>query len=653
MKNCINCGTALDDKAMFCVECGTKQPAQEMKCIQCGAVLQPGAKFCAECGAKQVAKKQFCTNCGAELKEGMKFCVECGTPANNYKPSTAPAAPAQAQKAVVAETPEEIEEDWGEISRNYKLKRGGDKLYGFVDETGEWVIEPKYKEANNFIDGYAAVNQNGKWGFIKPNGEWHVKPKFDQIRTFYDGFAQVKLNDKWGFIKPDGTYLIEPQFEWVDAFNEGFASVHLDNKKGYITKTGSYLVKPIFDTVYDFEDGKACVEMNGNSVFDIKKGELYPDGTIYLDGVKTSVAELYRGVMKVKKDRHDRYGFVDNDDEWVISPIYDKASPFNSDGLALVKKDGKYGYINYDGGYVVKPTFDDGWSFSEGFAKIKLNGKYGFIKTDGSYLVEPIFDEASYFDHGRASIEKDGEPGYLYPDGKLIINGRRVDLNAKPKDTETSKKQKDGTKESVKPKRRELYPFMDPDDGKWGYQDEDGNVRFLANYDEAGEFIGDYARVVLCGNELYIDRKGNMYQDNEGTPLEIPADNDSDSDYEYSSNEDYSYGEMKPKNSFSKKLLGSVANKIKHTLIYGTESGKKDTTPKDEAAEFRPREVRKVWTCTYVGRHPQAPHMIQVPSVNQIGHPVLNEIVAVLMDMGFNRSLAVSICGSESNWKCQ
>jgi class 3 adenylate cyclase/tetratricopeptide (TPR) repeat protein len=46
--NCANCGTANDEGAKFCNECGSPLQAG---CPNCGAANKPGAKFCNECGA--------------------------------------------------------------------------------------------------------------------------------------------------------------------------------------------------------------------------------------------------------------------------------------------------------------------------------------------------------------------------------------------------------------------------------------------------------------------------------------------------------------------------------------------------------------------------------------------------------------------------
>ncbi len=44
--------------------------------------------------------------------------------------------------------------------------------WGFIDERQQWVIQPRFEDAQEFRGGRAAVRQNGKWGFINKKGEW-------------------------------------------------------------------------------------------------------------------------------------------------------------------------------------------------------------------------------------------------------------------------------------------------------------------------------------------------------------------------------------------------------------------------------------------------------------------------------------------------
>lgn len=61
-----------------------------------------------------------------------------------------------------------------EKARMYSLKKG-DK-YGFINEKGEWTIEPKYDEAWEFeMNGLAQVKLNGKKGVVNMKGEFNPK----------------------------------------------------------------------------------------------------------------------------------------------------------------------------------------------------------------------------------------------------------------------------------------------------------------------------------------------------------------------------------------------------------------------------------------------------------------------------------------------
>ena len=64
-------------------------------------------------------------------------------------------------------------------------------------------------------------------------------------------------------------------------------------------------------------------------------------------------------------------------------------------------------------------------------------------------------------------------------------------------------------------------------------------------------------------------------------------------------------------------------------------------------------DIKKVWTCTYVGRNHQAPEMIQVPSIYTTPGPTLNEIEEALIKMGYSKQAAGSIKGSNLDWKCK
>ncbi|MEM6300072.1 MAG: WG repeat-containing protein, partial [Bacteroidota bacterium] len=56
-----------------------------------------------------------------------------------------------------------------EIERPYLIRKDG--YFGFIDEYGEILIQPKYTEVYPFGAGLTAVEENESWFFINERGE--------------------------------------------------------------------------------------------------------------------------------------------------------------------------------------------------------------------------------------------------------------------------------------------------------------------------------------------------------------------------------------------------------------------------------------------------------------------------------------------------
>jgi hypothetical protein len=58
-----------------------------------------------------------------------------------------------------------------------------------------------------------------------------------------------------------------------------------------------------------------------------------------------------------------------------------------SEGVAAVKApNGRWGFINNNQQWVIQPRFEEAKDFQSGKAAVKLNGKWGFINKRGDWL---------------------------------------------------------------------------------------------------------------------------------------------------------------------------------------------------------------------------------------------------------------------------
>ena len=140
-----------------------------------------------------------------------------------------------------------------ELEQNFK--------YGFIDETGQIVVNPIFEGAHDFSEGLAAVcvgtgcygklgdsSKEEKWGYIDRNGKLVITPQFESAGEFKEGFASVSIGGKYGYIDKSGKFAINPQFYLAWPFDGGFANVSIkegDNfKYGWIDRSGKYVWQP-------------------------------------------------------------------------------------------------------------------------------------------------------------------------------------------------------------------------------------------------------------------------------------------------------------------------------------------------------------------------------------------------------------------------
>lgn len=307
-----------------------------------------------------------------------------------------------------------------------------DGYYGYINIDGEYVIEPKFKNARDFSEGLAAVsvyyNDEEMWGYINTQGEFIIEPQFTRAYSFSEGLARIEGKDRtYGYIDSSGEYVIEPQFLDAHAFSEGLAVVQTKEEKyGFVNTEGEYAIEPQFEAASDFSEGLA----------------------------------------KVVKEK--LCGYINTKGEYVIEPQFEKASSF-SEGLAVVERESLYGYINTKGEYVIEPQFGAANDFSEGLAKVVKGvesywyidaegkckteatgwwswhdhfavglalqkndeGLFGYINVNGEYVIEPQFTSASeFYDDGYAIVYKKGEKHAIIDrEGNVILEGDKYNLS--------------------------------------------------------------------------------------------------------------------------------------------------------------------------------------------------------------------------------
>jgi hypothetical protein len=323
--------------------------------------------------------------------------------------------------------------------------------WGFIDQTGKYVIEAKFIMVKSFSEGLAAVifkeNENAyrNLGYIDQTGRSVIPPQFSgegAASGFSEGLAAVNVNvgktDKWGYIDKSGKLVIEPQFAAAGPFSEGRAMVgiaepswSIDYKWGFIDKEGRTIAKPQYESVDQFSEGLAPVvikrkvgfiDLQGKMVIEPQFG---PDGTGGCASLgRVGASRFSEGLAAVRLESQEwakDWGFIDRLGNWAIQPAFACAAPF-SEGLAVVgirDEQGHwlYGYIDKTGTTVIKPQFSEAGSFVGKLASVTIG------MTDEQAVVKAMADREA--GKPEAEIEKElkkfrQKHAYIDRTGKLV-----------------------------------------------------------------------------------------------------------------------------------------------------------------------------------------------------------------------------------------
>ena len=202
------------------------------------------------------------------------------------------------------------------------------------------VLSRQYDRVDDFHDGLAEVELNGKYGFINTEGDEVTPLKYDSVWEFQEGFYPVKLNGKWGLINTQGEEVTPLKYDWIEDFRDGFAKVVLvvngKAKCGFVNTEGKEVMS-LYDGVWAFREGLAGVRLDGKWGFINTKGEAV------IPPQYDDVEDFYEGFARVMLN--DKCGLINSVGEEVIPPKYDDVRVFHDDGFAEVELDGKEGFV--------------------------------------------------------------------------------------------------------------------------------------------------------------------------------------------------------------------------------------------------------------------------------------------------------------------
>ena len=334
----------------------------------------------------------------------------------------------------------------------------GERLWGYVDKTGSWVIKPqfaalgsepmgtvalclgpnqgaqlsqRYADALLVVPGVftgdlmpaqqgesdgSSSSDEGLWGYIDRTGAWAIKPQYQAAALFSEGLALVQdTEDSLHYIKPDGTDAFGA-LDCSDAtcFCQGRAfllSTRQDEAWGEIDTTGAWAHQSAADPSLPYcytipliytADGlarlhKQYLDADENPVVDFS--ELYPD-TFYTEN-DFAGCDYHEGRLSFD-------GFIFDTTPAVTCPTRIGSSTYD-----IQHKNHTYQRTTYfkDGGLSAQDT---------------ALGLWGYADPNGAWVIAPRFSWAFPFSEGKAFVQElaTGDTGWIDATGAWVIPPR-------------------------------------------------------------------------------------------------------------------------------------------------------------------------------------------------------------------------------------
>jgi len=216
---------------------------------------------------------------------------------------------------------------------------------------------------------------------------------------------------------------------------------------------------------------------------------------------------------------------------FAIPPEMGGESSF-SEGLAVVKLNGKYGYMDTQGRVVIPARFDQARSFSEGLALVQVNGTWSFIDRTGNQVITapPSTVEIAPFSDGLARFTNEAsETGFIDKNGQVVIAPQPRYIGSFSEGLATiAVDSKIGFIDKtgaivIAPQFEATRDFSDglaavkvrlsDTQSRWGFIDRSGNMVIEPQFYEVQQFSEGLAPVNVSGGNVsggwgYIDRSG-------------------------------------------------------------------------------------------------------------------------------------------------
>lgn len=292
------------------------------------------------------------------------------------------------------------------------VKKGN--YWGYINSSGEYIVKPKFDDAQPFEDELAIVDYLGFDMAISKKGKIIINDNAEKISFEHRGYVLVKSQYRTDLYNPHGFSTYQTYNE-LSAIRIGYLEKTESGKVGFVTMEGINTLQPVYDEITPM--GSQYLKL----VQEDKVGLANFAGKIIMQP-STRYQEIGQITdSKIAVQINGSWGFVNFREQLVIANRYDDVKSITEE-LTMVKMNQKWGIINPLEKILVQPNIDEILPCQEGVMIIQKGTKQGVIAMDGKQELEPKYDRIAQCLNGMFIVEEDGKFGIFSSKGKPIVS---------------------------------------------------------------------------------------------------------------------------------------------------------------------------------------------------------------------------------------
>lgn len=286
------------------------------------------------------------------------------------------------------------------------------RQWGFIDKSGQFVIEPKYDSVWDFSeDNIAQVFKNNGLGVINDKGVEIIQTIYREILELGNGYIAAFDGESYHIFNNKGEKQFFGKYVYVGKYKDGLFAVASYDENGnvlmeYVNKSGKSIIEPKYLRAYDFYNGKAVVMKEQNIYLIIDKS-----GKEIKELEYNQVSPSEEGIYLVKNMKN-LYGYIDSEGNLLVEPKFVRAELFLEGGAIVGIKENDstlFGVIGKDGNYIVEPKYANIISIGNNFYGVankrdNIGYKYAVVNNKGEEITDFNYYDLSSLEGNLTSV---------------------------------------------------------------------------------------------------------------------------------------------------------------------------------------------------------------------------------------------------------